>query len=86
MHLFQSKLESQNAKKMKEQFFSSTHHNFVNFILMMELPQNVNFYTGVWKLCKMNVIYMEKNQVILTNVENFWDVSGLMCNIIEGER
>lgn len=29
---------------------------------------------------------MEKNQVILTNVENFWDVSGLMCNIIEGER
>lgn len=53
---------------------------------MMELPQNVNFYTGVWKLCKMNVIYMEKNQVILTNVENFWDVSGLMCNIIEGER
>lgn len=34
----------------------------------------------------MNVIYMEKNQVILTNVENIWDVSGLMCNIIEGER
>lgn len=29
---------------------------------------------------------MEKNQVILTNVENFWDVSGLMCNIIGGER
>lgn len=27
-----------------------------------------------------------KNQVILTNVENFWDVSGLMCNIIGGER
>lgn len=27
-----------------------------------------------------------KNQVILTNVENFWDVSGLMCNVIGGER
>lgn len=50
---FKVSLKAKNyAKKMKEQFFSSTHHNFVNLILMMELPQNVNFYTGVWKLWK----------------------------------